>query len=337
MSLLDSVHRRIPLTLRSLDQYLRFVKPSFDNFILPTSRYADVIVPGMNNEIAVDLIANHIRQQLDERKHELRTELFKANVEPAALSQGSDGVPSTGELEGDCGGENGLPDTVFALEQTPQIRVRAFESSLSWSQLTSPPRQGIQTILRDKTTSIFDFIFHANRLSTLVIEHALTLLPTRSKPIITGTQIPYEGQELAVDAGHLCSVSILRSGASLEKGLRRVLRDVAVGSVLIQSCKNGEPLLYHVELPEVLTLSKESAAQSFVLLLDSQIGTVSLARSSSIAAANPFVPRAQQPSWLSGFSSTTASPNHTSSFAASSSPAWGGSGRCEARSQPCGS
>lgn len=135
--------------------------------------------------------------------------------------------------------------------------------------------QGIQTILRDQTTSIFDFIFHANRLSTLVIEHALTLLPTRSKPILTGTHIPCEGKELAVDAGHLCGVSILRSGASLEKGLRRVLRDVAVGSVLIQSCNNGEPLLYHVELPEVLTLSKESAAQSFVLLLDSQIGTVS--------------------------------------------------------------
>lgn len=134
--------------------------------------------------------------------------------------------------------------------------------------------QGIHTLLRDIETDPEDFIFLANRLSTLVIEHALSLLPFRPKQIETPTDNKYTGAELDVPTGHLCGVSILRSGASLEKGLRRVVRDVPVGSVLIQSdAKTGEPLLYQVSLPEVLTTSIESAAKSTVLLLDSQIGT----------------------------------------------------------------
>lgn len=100
------------------------------------------------------------------------------------------------------------------------------------------------------------------------------MLPYRQKLVETPLDLEYVGTELDIPTGHLCGVSILRSGASLEKGLRRVVRDVPVGSVLIQSdAKTGEPLLYQVALPEVLTTSFESAAKSTVLLLDSQIGT----------------------------------------------------------------
>jgi uridine kinase len=34
-----------------IDQYLRFVKPSFDNFVLPSSRYADIILPPKENHV----------------------------------------------------------------------------------------------------------------------------------------------------------------------------------------------------------------------------------------------------------------------------------------------
>ena len=92
-----------------LDQYLRFVKPSFDNFIQPTARYADVIVPGQSNEISIELITSHIRIQLDERKRnlELRQELFR--------NGGGEGeMRLTGEL----------PDNTFVIEQTTQLMVR---------------------------------------------------------------------------------------------------------------------------------------------------------------------------------------------------------------------
>ncbi|KAL6204162.1 hypothetical protein ACLB2K_021430 [Fragaria x ananassa] len=48
-----------------LDQYSQFVKPAFDDFILPTKKYADIIIPrGGDNHIAVDLIVQHIRTKL---------------------------------------------------------------------------------------------------------------------------------------------------------------------------------------------------------------------------------------------------------------------------------
>ncbi|GAA5904739.1 hypothetical protein JCM8208_001340 [Rhodotorula glutinis] len=248
-----------------LTQYLRFVKPSLDNFIQPTNRFADIIVPGERNERSIELIVSHLEAELGKRRRELRGDLYKETVPDG----GSGSVPQTptherSESEGGldrikaaCGASQAaeLPDTVYLLKETPQIR-------------------GIHTLLRATDSDPEDFIFLADRLSTLVIEHALSLLPYREKAIETRTGIAHVGMELDVPAGHLCGVSILRSGASLEKGLRRVVEDVPVGSVLVQSdAQSGEPLLYQVALPQCLAASRESAAKSFVLLLDSQIGT----------------------------------------------------------------
>ena len=44
-----------------LDQYNRFVKPSFDDFIQPSVKNADIIIPrGRDNLVAIDLITKHI-------------------------------------------------------------------------------------------------------------------------------------------------------------------------------------------------------------------------------------------------------------------------------------
>mmetsp|Transcript_14782 Transcript_14782/g.25350 ORF Transcript_14782/g.25350 Transcript_14782/m.25350 type:complete len:468 (+) Transcript_14782:25-1428(+) len=51
-----------------LDQYERFVKPMFDEFVSPTRRYADIIVPrGADNVVAIDLICTHISTRLTNR------------------------------------------------------------------------------------------------------------------------------------------------------------------------------------------------------------------------------------------------------------------------------
>jgi hypothetical protein len=45
-----------------LNQYTKFVKPAFEEFCLPTKKYADVIIPrGADNTVAIDLIVQHIR------------------------------------------------------------------------------------------------------------------------------------------------------------------------------------------------------------------------------------------------------------------------------------
>lgn len=46
-------------------QYSKFVKPAFDDFILPTKKYADIIIPrGGDNHVAIDLIVQHICTKL---------------------------------------------------------------------------------------------------------------------------------------------------------------------------------------------------------------------------------------------------------------------------------
>lgn len=48
-----------------LDQYERFVKPAFDEFILPSKKAADVVIPrGASNTVAMDLLVQHIKQKL---------------------------------------------------------------------------------------------------------------------------------------------------------------------------------------------------------------------------------------------------------------------------------
>ena len=66
------IKRDIACRGRDLDgvlaQYLRFVKPAFDEFILPTKAHADVVIPkGAENAVAIDLLVRGIRERTMER------------------------------------------------------------------------------------------------------------------------------------------------------------------------------------------------------------------------------------------------------------------------------
>nr|CAG4649285.1 EOG090X050I [Scapholeberis mucronata] len=51
-----------------LAQYTTLVKPAFEEFCLPTKKFADVIIPrGADNIVAIDLIVQHIRELLNYR------------------------------------------------------------------------------------------------------------------------------------------------------------------------------------------------------------------------------------------------------------------------------
>ena len=48
--------------------YEKFVKPSFEDFTLPTKKYADLIIPrGGENKVAVRVIIEHIKIILKEK------------------------------------------------------------------------------------------------------------------------------------------------------------------------------------------------------------------------------------------------------------------------------
>lgn len=52
-----------------IHQYTTYVKPAFEDFCLPTKKYADVIIPrGADNVVAIDLIVQHIQDLLKPHK-----------------------------------------------------------------------------------------------------------------------------------------------------------------------------------------------------------------------------------------------------------------------------
>jgi len=222
-----------------IDQYLRYVKPAYDDFIRPTASHADIIVPGHHNDVAIDLICTHVRQQLQERGNRFRQKIAVPRA-PAVASAG----PPLADL--------GL----HLLPQTRQIG-------------------GIFTILRDRSTSRQDFVFFADRLATLLVEHALQFLPYAPKVVTTPVEIDYQGQR--PDVKYLCGVVVERSGGALERGFRRVINDVPIGSLVIQSdFTTGDPLLLQCMLPECIK-KRQQAADTWVFLLDAQIGTAAAA------------------------------------------------------------
>ncbi|CAH8505783.1 unnamed protein product [Schistosoma mattheei] len=50
-----------------LDSYFKYVKPAFEEFCLPTKKYADVILPrAPDNHVGVDLITEHLLQLVND-------------------------------------------------------------------------------------------------------------------------------------------------------------------------------------------------------------------------------------------------------------------------------
>ena len=159
-----------------IEQYARFVKPAFDDFVLPSKKYADVIIPrGGDNHVAIDLIVQHIRTKLGQ--HDLRK----------------------------------IYPNVFVIQSTFQIR-------------------GMHTLIRDRDTQKHDFVFYADRLNRLVVEHGLGHLPFTEMQVITPTGATYVGVDFCKQ---LCGVSIIRSGESMENALRACCKGIKIGKILI--------------------------------------------------------------------------------------------------------
>ncbi|KAI8557418.1 hypothetical protein RHMOL_Rhmol04G0009600 [Rhododendron molle] len=192
-----------------LDQYSKFVKPAFDDFILPTKKYADVIIPrGGDNHVAIDLIVQHIRTKLGQ--HDL------CKIYP----------------------------NLYVIHSTFQIR-------------------GMHTLIRDSQTTKHDFVFYADRLIRLVVEHGLGHLPFTEKQVITPTDSVYTGVDFCK---RLCGVSVIRSGESMENALRACCKGIKIGKILIhREGDNGQELIYE-KLPNDIS-------DRHVLLLDPILGT----------------------------------------------------------------
>ncbi|XP_028308376.1 uridine-cytidine kinase-like 1 isoform X4 [Gouania willdenowi] len=206
-----------------IKQYNKFVKPAFEQYIEPTMRLADIVVPrGGCNMVAIDLIVQHVHSQLEERELSVR----------AALASAHQAQP--------------LPQTLSVLDSTPQVR-------------------GMHTIIRNKETSRDEFIFYSKRLMRLLIERALSFLPSQIHVVQTPQGEDYDGR--AFHGKRITGVSILRAGETMEPALRAVCKDVRIGKILIQTNQDtGEPELHYLRLPKDIS-------EDHVILMDCTVST----------------------------------------------------------------
>ncbi|XP_078806405.1 uridine-cytidine kinase-like 1a isoform X2 [Oryzias latipes] len=213
-----------------IKQYNKFVKPAFEQYIEPTMRLADIVVPrGGGNMVAIDLIVQHVHSQLEEiNKVDILRELSVRALLASAQQMQQ------------------LPQTLSVLESTPQVR-------------------GLHTIIRNKETSRDEFIFYSKRLMRLLIEHALTFLPSQPCAVQTPQGHEYEGRRHSGKG--ITGVSILRAGETMEPALRAVCKDVRIGKILIQTnLDSGEPELHYLRLPKDIS-------EDHVILMDSTVST----------------------------------------------------------------
>eukprot|EP00092_Neocalanus_flemingeri_P008029 GFUD01008666.1.p1 GENE.GFUD01008666.1~~GFUD01008666.1.p1 ORF type:complete len:612 (-),score=175.68 GFUD01008666.1:412-2247(-) len=85
-----------------MQQYENHVKPAYDRYIAPTMTYADIIVPrGGENQVAINLIVQHVQTQLTNRGFKLRSKLAESgNGNGMAMPNTLKVLPSTPQIKG---------------------------------------------------------------------------------------------------------------------------------------------------------------------------------------------------------------------------------------------
>uniref|UniRef100_A0A8C7MXN7 uridine/cytidine kinase n=1 Tax=Oncorhynchus kisutch TaxID=8019 RepID=A0A8C7MXN7_ONCKI len=118
-----------------------------------------------------------------------------------------------------------------------------------------PQVKGLHTIIRNQETSRDEFVFYPKRLMRLLIEHALTFLPSQPCTVQTPQGREYEGKRSLSGKG-ITGVSILAA-----------CKDVRFGEILIQTnLDSGEPELHYLRLPKGIS-------EEHVILMDSTVSS----------------------------------------------------------------
>lgn len=208
-----------------LDQYLRFVKPSFETFVGPSARHADIIVPGANNRVAIEVISQHIA------KHLLRTRTLLLSSEPhfEPENQGQKpfnsfecarvrvGLDASGAPVHCIEHEPFQDETPTSMKETSAILPLPPNVDVLYQ---TPQMRALLTIMHDAATPAGEFSWACKRVGAFVVEEAMKQLPYCEHAVPLHTGQTYMG--LKLDVEFICGVSILRSGAILEH-----VRDVA--------------------------------------------------------------------------------------------------------------
>lgn len=195
----------------ALQQWERFVKPNAVQYVYPTMRNADLVIPrGLDNTTAIDMLIQHIKKQLASKSqlHIQRLEALGHNFKLKVS---------------ECKNMHILPST--------------------------PHTRGIHSMILNSATGRTDFIFYFDRIANLLIERALdTLTNYALVDILCNKNYTYRG---LVQTLEVIAVSIIRTGDCFMNSIKKSIPDIPIGKLLIQSDSlTGEPHLHTESLPK---------------------------------------------------------------------------------------
>eukprot|EP00727_Mastigamoeba_balamuthi_P000143 m51a1_g10125 putative uridine kinase (454) ;mRNA; r:80562-82400 len=126
----------------------------------------------------------------------------------------------------------------------------------------NPRMRSLQTFLRNRSTPHEEYVYHSDRLVSVLVEHALSTFPHKPVTIETPTGSKYEGEEFISKP---CGVSIMKGGCAMEAPLRAICKGIRIGKILITSDDDTRcPKLIYVKLPALVS-------ERHVLLLDTTL------------------------------------------------------------------
>lgn len=229
----DIVHRDRDIQ-GVIKQWDSFVKPNAVSYVLPTRANADVVIPrGSDNTVAMEILIQHLRRQLDQKSIDHVNHL---------KTLGKAVVPVNWE-------------NVHFLKPTNQLK--AIKTII---------------LNRNSTNDDFVFFFN-RAASILISEalDLVEYIPGTElkKTIVTPTNCTLEMGDAFFPGQEVIAVSVVRSGDCFIRSLRRIIPAAKIGKLLIQTdSRTGEPKLHTEKLPPLE--AKEGGKPSKVLLFDSQ-------------------------------------------------------------------
>uniref|UniRef100_A0A7E4W6D1 Uridine kinase n=1 Tax=Panagrellus redivivus TaxID=6233 RepID=A0A7E4W6D1_PANRE len=144
-----------------LDQYIRHVKPAFEQYIAPGAKVADVIIPrGGENLVAIDLIVRQVKTQLTARGYDANKP--QSDTDELTFNKGS------------------MPTSLHIVENTPQV-------------------QGLHTFIRNRDTPRDEFVFYSERLMRILIEYAINFIPYEDAEVVMPNGKNYHGKRRSAE------------------------------------------------------------------------------------------------------------------------------------------
>mmetsp|Transcript_9826 Transcript_9826/g.27606 ORF Transcript_9826/g.27606 Transcript_9826/m.27606 type:complete len:476 (-) Transcript_9826:20-1447(-) len=228
-----------------LQRYERYVKPAYEDYVLPTRRKSHLTIPaGAENTVAVDLLTQHMRTLLVARDMWRPATKEVPGALPARNLHTLRDSPSLEAMltvlrNRDAGAE----DFVFYTERVSRLVVELALNCLPDADCARRP--GETPLLADPDES-----------------------RSSAATVVTPTGAVYRGVSLSYQT--VCAVSIIRAGEAMESAVRNVICDITIGKLLIQSVDKA-PRLFYCKLDPVET-------HKHVLLLDASLATGQTAR-----------------------------------------------------------